>query len=449
MTVSHFLDSELVNYASYSTLRAIGSCIDGQKNASRKVIYTVQLKVKDDIKVEILSGTVATSSEYLHGPTNLNGVIVGLAQNFAGTNNIPLLTREGIFGSRFEPEPSAARYIYTNKEDIFDKIFVSDDNAILTEQYFEGSKIEPKFFVPSIPLLLINGSEGIATGFAQKILPRNPKDIIKYIEELISGKTPNSDLLKPWFNGFNGEILPWENKNQYIINGIIERKSLTKLLIKEIPVQYSLTSYTEVLDDLEDKKIIRGYKDLSENDNFLFEIEMDSKTIKESSDRQLLSSLKLSKLITENFTCVNENNRIEEYTSPEEIIKHFLRVKIGYIKKRKLHILSTMQSKIDMLKSKYVFIKLILDEKLTLNKKSKSQIISDIGSIPEIIKINDSYDYLVNMPLHSLSKETFEKISKDLEIAENEYKVYNNLSEISIYNSDIESVKQSLNKIMI
>jgi len=298
-------------------------------------------------------------------------------------------------------------------------------------------------------LLLINGSEGIATGFAQKILPRNPKNIIKYIEELISGKTPNSDLLKPWFNGFNGEILPWENKNQYIINGIIERKSLTKLLIKEIPVQYSLTSYTEVLDDLEDKKIIRGYKDLSENDNFLFEIEMDSKTIKESSDRQLLSSLKLSKLITENFTCVNENNRIEEYTSPEEIIKHFLRVKIGYIKKRKLHILSTMQSKIDMLKSKYVFIKLILDEKLTLNKKSKSQIISDIGSIPEIIKINDSYDYLVNMPLHSLSKETFEKISKDLEIAENEYKVYNNLSEISIYNSDIESVKQSLNKIMI
>ena len=442
MTVTNFLDTELVNYASYSTLRAIASCIDGQKNAARKVIYTVQNKVKNDIKVEILSGTVAVNSEYLHGPSNLNGVIVGLAQDFAGTNNIPLLTREGIFGCRFEPNPSAARYIYTNKEYIFDKLFLAEDDNILIEQYFEGVKIEPKFYIPTLPLLLINGSEGIATGFAQKILPRNPKNIIKYIEQKLTNKTPDVSLLKPWFRGFKGTVEATENKNQYIINGVIEKISLTKLKITEIPLQYSLTSYTEVLDDLEDRKIIRSYRDLSQNDNFIFEIEMDSKTIKESDTTKLLNLLKLTKTVTENFTCINELNRVEEYTSPEEIIEHFLRVKSEYMNKRKEYLLMTMSEKLNIMKSKYIFLKAILDEKLSINKKSKKDISQELSDIKGIILVQGSYDYLINLPIHSLSQETFEKLIVDLKKLKAEYDEYKDTTSIELYSRDISEISK-------
>src|SRR5574344_456638 len=159
-SVTNFLNNEVVDFASYSTMRALASYIDGQKNASRKVLSSIMNRPNKDTKVSILSGLIMTDTEYLHG--DISGSIVTLAQNYLGTNNLPLLTREGNFGTRFENEASATRYIFTAKEKYFDNIFKKEDNDILIQQYFEGTKIEPRFFVPTLPLVLVNGSEGIA-----------------------------------------------------------------------------------------------------------------------------------------------------------------------------------------------------------------------------------------------------------------------------------------------
>ncbi len=173
MKISTFFENDYVDQASYDNLRKIASLVDGQKNSSRKIIYTILEKnIKDEIKVSQLGSKVAEFAEYLHG--NLDGVIVNLAQNFPGTNNIPLLTREGNFGTRFAQEASASRYIYTYGSKEFFQLFNKNDNAILVKQYFEGEQIEPMFYLPTLPLLLINGSEGVSSGFAQKILSRDP-----------------------------------------------------------------------------------------------------------------------------------------------------------------------------------------------------------------------------------------------------------------------------------
>ena len=139
-SVTKFLNEEVVNFASYSTMRAIASYIDGQKNAGRKVLYSVMNRPNKDTKVSILSGLIMTDTEYLHG--DISGSIITLAQNYAGTNNLPLLTREGNFGSRFETEASATRYIFTAKEKHFDLLFNKDDNSVLIEQYFEMFSID-------------------------------------------------------------------------------------------------------------------------------------------------------------------------------------------------------------------------------------------------------------------------------------------------------------------
>lgn len=446
MTVSDFLNYELVDYASYSTMRQIASLVDGLKNSSRKVIYTMQTKIKDDTKVEILAGITSVNTEYLHGPQSLNSVIVGLAQDFAGSNNIPLLIREGIFGTRFEHNASAPRYIFTNKEPYFDKIFRPEMNPILIGQIFEGSKIEPRYYVPSIPLLLVNGSEGVATGFAQKILPRNPTDIIKAIKCRLEDPKYIYEDICPYFNGFSGTIEKGDNENQWLINGKFEKISSTKLRITEIPVMYDLTSYIKILDALVDSKYIRSYVDSSEDDKFLFEVDIDSKVLKETNYQKMLENLGLSKKVTENFTCLNEFNRIEEYKSYVEILDHYLRVKLEYTEKLKNYMVITMQSELNLLKSKYFFIKGIIDGNIVVHNKKKNEIVDQLKETMYIIDYNGSYDYLVNMPIHSLSEETFKSLTKTIKEKKKIYDEYKLKSINDLYLEELKELIENLNK---
>lgn len=413
MKISTFFENDYVDQASYDNLRKIASLVDGQKNSSRKIIYTVLEKnIKDEIKVSQLGSKVAEFAEYLHG--NLDGVIVNLAQNFAGTNNIPLLTREGNFGTRFAQEASASRYIYTYGSKEFFQLFNKNDNNILVKQYFEGEQIEPRFYLPTLPLLLINGSEGVSSGFAQKILSRDPQKIKKAIKQTLEGSTYNTNLLTPYFEGFNGVVQQGENQQQWLIKGIVQRKSINKVEISEVPVGYDLKSYISVLDDLEDKKIIQSYKDKSENDKFLFEVTINSKDLKEWDDDTLLNKLKLIKKVSENYTCMNELNKIQVFENASEILKRYVEVKLDFLQKRKDYQIETLNSDIKFDFSKYLFIKNIVENKLIINKRKKSDIEIDMDKIENILRKDGSFDYLLNMNILSLTEERMQKLQDDI-----------------------------------
>jgi len=196
----------IADYASYSTLRMIPSVVDGFKNAQRKAFWGIRNYTNGLIKVEQASSRVAEKSEYLHGGDSLSSVIVNMAQDFVGSNTIPYFEKKGNFGTRFVNENSAYRYIFVRKNPLMDLIFDERDEAILIQQTFEGTKIEPRFYVPILPMILINGSSGIASGFASKILPRDPKDLMETIKNhLVYG----SSLVTPpvHFKGFKGDII--------------------------------------------------------------------------------------------------------------------------------------------------------------------------------------------------------------------------------------------------
>ena len=379
MQLSNFFNSDFVDYASYDNLRKIGSCIDGLKNASRKVIFTVLEKnIKEPIKVSQLANKVAEYAEYLHG--SLDGVVVNLGQDFAGTNNVPLLQKKGNFGTRFAQEASAPRYIFTYGSKNLFTLFKKEDLKILKEQMFEGERIEPVFYVPTLPLILVNGSEGVSSGFAQKILPRNPKNIIKYLTNKIQGKRNNKDLLKPFFNDFKGTVEQGETSFQWLIKGTIERTNKNQITISEIPVGYDLKTYIKVLKTLEDSKVILDWDDLSDKE-FKFIVKMNPKDLDKLSEDEILDKLKLVKKVTENLTCLNANNQIQEFQSAEEILDYYFKVKMEYLGKRKDYLVQELKTDLDILNAKITFIKAILDKILVIEKQPKDKIVKNLEKI--------------------------------------------------------------------
>ena len=200
MNIKDIFKQQYIVSASYECATKIANIADGLKISARKILYTCLDENIISKKVGQLTSKTSDKTNYIHGEISLVGVSVGLAQRFVGSNNIPLLQTDGGFGSRLIPEAAAPRYIFTGIEKYLKNIFIPEDNNILETQYFEGDKIEPKYFLPIIPLLLVNGSEGVAIGFAQYILPRNIDDILKYINRRLIGQKSNNKLLPYFFS---------------------------------------------------------------------------------------------------------------------------------------------------------------------------------------------------------------------------------------------------------
>lgn len=433
MRVKDFLESELVDFASYSTLRTISNYIDGLKNAHRKVVFGAKkLNLNKEEKVSQVQGKIESVSNYLHG--NISGSIVTLARNFTGTNNLPLLKREGNFGTRFIPEASATRYIFTQKEDYFDLIFREDDEPTLIQQNFEGDDIEPRYYTPVIPLLVINGSEGIATGFAQKILPRNLSEVIDYLDCKLQDKKCETKLL-PFYNNFDGEIKE-VGKNKFEIRGFFEKERMT-IKIFEIPIGYNYRNYLKVLDDLEDKKIINSYKDLSDSkkDKFLFQVRVKSAFPSES--EKILEKLKLKKTITENLTTIDENNKIRVFENVFEIFDSFIDIRLKHLKIKKDLQLKKLLKEIAFFKDRIKFINLVIENKIIINKKSKNDIILqatkfDIKFIEEHLK----------MQLWNLTSEKMKELEIVFKKKEEEYKTLLNKNEKEIWLDELNILKK-------
>lgn len=437
ISTSKFYSTDYVSYSSYDNLRKIASVMDGQKNASRKVLYTViEKNIKEKLKVSQLNSKMAEFAEYLHG--SADNVIVNLGQDYPGSNNLPLLQKKGNFGTRFSQESSASRYIYTYGSSTLWSLFNKDDNEILNKQTFEGAVIEPMFYVPSLPILLINGSEGVSSGFAQKILSRNSEKIKKCIKSILDGKKINKKDLFPYFEGFNGTIEQGDNDSQWLIKGTMKRLTASKIEISEVPIGYDLKGYLKVLDDLEDSKFINSYKDKSEDDKFLFEVQFSISTLKEFSDDELMNKLKLIKKISENYTCTDENNKIKVFNDSEEILRHYINIKLEYLNKRKLYLIEKITNDIKLDFSKYLFIKNIVDGNLLINKRKKTDIEKDLDLIENILKKDNSYDYLLQMNIMSLTEERMSKLEADIKNKKIELDKLQKMSEKEIWVEEIK-----------
>lgn len=159
-----------------------------------------------------------------------------MAQNFVGSNNINVLDPKGQFGSRAAggKDAASARYIYTRLMSITPKIFHKDDRYLLKYLNEEGTSIEPEYYIPVIPMILVNGAEGIGTGWSTFIPCYNPSEIIQALKDKMAGK--EFERLTPWYKHYGGQI--FHNDKQFICEGKYEHDAENKILrITELPIR--------------------------------------------------------------------------------------------------------------------------------------------------------------------------------------------------------------------
>jgi DNA topoisomerase-2 len=262
-TITEYLDNEYTNYAMYVIeSRALSSVIDGLKPTQRKIIHIANKVWKNGnekpMKIFQLGGRIASEAYYHHGDNSLYSSIINLAQKFK--NNLPLLEEIGQFGSLRSPEAGAARYISTKLHKNFRLVYKDFELLELKEE--EGTKIEPKYFLPIIPIILVNGSKGIAVGYAANILLREPKDVIKQCLNCLTNKPLRT--IKPKMKFFNGKFIKDKNNSKkWIAAGTFEKINTTTLKITELSPTMTFEKFENILENLVSNKSIVSYDDNS------------------------------------------------------------------------------------------------------------------------------------------------------------------------------------------
>lgn len=439
-TISEFLSEEYKEFAMYVIEgRAIPSVIDGFKPTQRKIIHISNQLWKNGNektkKVFQLAGVVADQAYYHHGNASLENAIITMAQRFK--NNAPLLEEEGQFGSLRSPQPGAPRYIGTKLSENFRLIY--KDFELLEFKEEEGESIEPNYFLPIVPTVLLNGSSGIAVGFSSNILNRDIKTIIDACLKVLSGKETGE--IKPSLNGFTGDyIQDSENKKRWMIRGKFIRANTSTVKISELPPSMTYEKYEELLDKLVDDKLIVSYDDNCK-DNVDYIIKFTRADLEKLDDEKLVKLLKLEESSTEIYSTLDELGKLKIFESTSEIIKYFVEFRLQYYHKRKQFLLDKLNRELKILSNRGRFIKAILDEKLKVNNIPKIEIIKGIEELG-LDKIDDSYDYLLRMPIYSLTKEVFDKLKADFIEKKNEISKIESTEPKDMYIEDLNELKK-------
>lgn len=400
-----FINNELILFSRYDNIRSIPSLIDGLKPGQRKVLFACFKRNLDyEIKVAQLSGYVSEVSAYHHGEQSLHSTIINMAQDFVGSNNIPLLTPNGTFGSRLMGGKDAAspRYIFTKLNEITRYIFIKDDDQILEYNYDDGDQIEPKYYVPIIPFILINGSEGIATGWSTFVPTYKPEDVIMNLLNLLKGKAPTE--MKMWAKGFNGKIEKEDNK--YITYGNAIKKENKRIVVNELPLRKWTEDYKKFLIDSEYK-----FNEYHTEKTVHFEIRDEIET------DDLIEHLKLeSSFSLNNMTLFDANGNIKQYKDPNEILKEFYEVRLTYYKKRKDKILENIEQDLVNMKEKLRFLKMIVSGELNISKITKQQIIEKMKALEF-----KNFDNLLNIAIWNMTADNVNKLENQIQEKEKEH----------------------------
>jgi DNA topoisomerase-2 len=378
---------------------------------------------------------IGSKSMILTHNSSLENAIVTMAQKFK--NNASLLEEDGQFGSLRSPQPGAARYIGTKLSDNFRLIYKDFDLLDYKEE--EGESIEPRYFLPIIPTVLLNGSSGIAVGFASNVLNREIKSIIDSCGRVLMCKTPG--VIKPSLNEFTGEFIQdKENNKRWIIRGRFQKTNTTTIKISELPPSMTYEKYEELLDKLVDNKDIVSYDDNCK-DNIDYIIKFNRSVLEKLDDEKIIKLLKLEESSTEIFSTLDEFGKLKIFETSEEIIEYFVNFRLTYYYKRKDFQLDKLNRELKILSNRGRFIKAILDEKLKINNVSKCDIITGIEEL-KLEKIDDSFDYLLRMSIYSLTKELFEKMKKDFTDKKVEIKTLEETDPKDMYLLDLSELKK-------
>ena len=409
-----FINRELILFSMYDNQRSIPSLCDGLKPSERKILFgCFKRNLRDEIKVAQLTGYISEHSAYHHGEQSLSGTIVAMAQNFVGSNNINLLLPLGQFGTRNKggKDSASARYIFTNLNKVTRHLFNSNDLPLMDYLVEEGQKIEPKYYLPIIPTVLVNGTEGIGTGWSSNIPCFNPREIVLSIKNKIKNGTFSK--INPWYKGFQGEIKEDPKKEgTYIVRGKYHwsEEDPSTVIITEIPIKKWTDDYKIFLQELmgveslnsdeknkdkkkpnnkeeEEKKKKKKeiiVEDIRQNHTYnrvCFEVKLIDNFVdkfKNNSELFIKTFNLESSLSITNMVLFDPEGKLRKYNTVEEIISTFYDLRLKYYQIRKDYMISVIKKDVAILSNKARFIKMIIEDELVIKKKMRNVIVNEL-----------------------------------------------------------------------
>ena len=494
VTYEKFINDEMIHFSKYDCDRSIPNLMDGLKISLRKILYSAFKKnLKTEIKVAQFSGYVSEHSGYHHGEASLNAAIVGMAQNFVGSNNINLFEPNGQFGTRLQggADSASERYIFTQLNKLTRLIYRSEDDAILTYLDDDGQSVEPIYYVPIIPMVLVNGSKGIGTGFSTDIMCYNPAQIISYIKhELMSAVTPTTTpkppTIDPFYKNFKGTIRR-VGDTKYLFKGCYTILDDKKIRITELPVGTWTDNYKKFLEHLiepsasKDKDsaassapIVKEYNDMSTDTHVDIVVTMATNIIKTYSEKQTeFECNMLEKVLglyttqsTTNMNLFDSKEKLVKYSSAEEIVDSYSITRLEFYAKRKDALMAALRKDLMVLSNRARYITELLEDKIDLRRKTNKQLAEllkerkydtmDAKDAKEAKDAKDEgedaeasgqgYKYLLKLPMDSVSEENVQKLLNEKQKKEKELEELSSKTAEQMWLKDLEELEVEYNK---
>jgi DNA topoisomerase-2 len=428
VSYTDFVNKELIHFSKYDCERSIPNLMDGLKISLRKILYSAFKKnLTTEIKVAQFSGYVSEQSGYHHGEASLNAAIVGMAQDYVGSNNINLLMPNGQFGTRLQggKDSASERYIFTQLSPVTRYIFRKEDDAILEYLEDDGFPVEPMFYVPIIPMILVNGGKGIGTGFSTDVLSYSVSKLIYYLQCKLEHKSTSDIEFTPSYRGFTGSYHENDN-NRYIVKGKYEKMSEKKVRVIELPIGCWTEDFKQHIENLMEadknkkgKAFVKDYNDMSTDTTVDIEISfndpIDEKVDGSNKYNNFEKMMKLyTSLSTNNMHLFNEKEKLMKFDNEKEIVEGYYPVRLTYYQKRKDYMINSLTTELVVLSNKARYIQETLDGSVDLRRKKKDEILKMMSDKKfDVLDSDNDYKYLLKMTMDSVSDENVGRLLKE------------------------------------
>lgn len=486
LTYNDFINKELILFSNSDNERSIPSMVDGLKPGQRKVLFTCfKRNDKREVKVAQLAGSVAEMSSYHHGEMSLMMTIINLAQNFVGSNNLNLLQPIGQFGTRLHggKDSASPRYIFTMLSPLARLLFPAKDDHTLKFLYDDNQRVEPEWYIPIIPMVLINGAEGIGTGWSCKIPNFDVREVVNNIRRLMDGEEPLPML--PSYKNFKGtveELAP----NQYVISGEVAILNSTTIEISELPIRTWTQTYKEqVLEPMlngteKTPPLITDYREYHTDTTVKFVVKMTEEKLAEAERVGLHKVFKLQTSLTCNSMVLFDHvGCLKKYDSVLDILRDFFELRLKYYGLRKEWLLGMLGAESAKLNNQARFILEKIDGKIIIENKPKKELIKVLiqrgydsdpvkawkeaqQKVPDeeeneesdneketeksdsVTDSGPSFNYLLDMPLWYLTKEKKDELCKLRKEKEQELETLKRKSPSDLWKEDLAAFVEEL-----
>ena len=433
-TVTELCEGALLHFWSDDNLRSIPSLHDGLKVSQRKAVCAAMRMSSAPQPVQRLAAKICDAMQYHHGAVSMENVVVTLAREHVGTNNVPLMQAEGQFGSRFTDAAAASRYIKSAKRDIAEKVFHEADAPLLTLVEVDGAKAEPESFWPVVPWVLVNGAEGIGTGWRCSLAPHDPSVVCAALRAKIRGDGAAPEL-RPWFRGWGGEVARVEGGWQ--LRGRWERLSSSKFRVTELPPRGRVDAYKEFL--------AKYYSDAKVTDASTADatdIEIDGVEI---DDAEVFEKLKLqAKILDSDIVLLNGDNKPRRYGSAEAILDAWWTWRRQGYDARHAHLVRALEERARLASRKAQFVRDVIAGRVEIVGRTRAAIAERLKELRFAPDEDGGYASLLKLPIHTLTAEEAAAASAEALAAREELEALKGRTGQDLWIDDLDALERAL-----